>query len=54
MASIVSPKIDVVKLAERLRAIAEALKHPSIDASRAERAALCKEIKAIAVRLRED
>ncbi len=54
MASIISPKIDLVQLAERLRAIAKELKHLSINASRAERDALCREIKAIAVKLRGD
>ncbi len=54
MASIISPKIDLAQLAERLHAIAETLRNPSTKASRAERDALCREIKAIAVKLRED
>jgi hypothetical protein len=47
---------DLTELADRLRTAAEALKHPSADhtLSAQQKAALCREVKAIAAELRND
>ncbi len=47
---------DLTELADRLRTAAEALQHPSADhtLSPEDRAALCREVKAIAGELRND
>ena len=49
-------RTHLTELAHRLRTAAQALKHPSADhtLSFEERAALCKEVKAIAAELRRD
>jgi hypothetical protein len=56
MTSTVEVKTDLTELAHRLRTAAQALKHPPSDHtfSSEERAALCKEVKAIAAELRRD
>ncbi len=56
MSYTVEVKTDLTELADRLRTAAEALKHPSADHtfSSEERAALCREVKAIAAELRRD
>ena len=56
MSSTVEVRTDLTELADRLRTAAQALKHPSADhiLSSEERAALCKEVKAIAAELRRD
>lgn len=56
MTSTVEVRRDLTELADRLRTAAEALKHPTADhaLSSEERAALCKEMKAIAAELRSD
>ena len=56
MTSTVKVRTDLIELAHRLRTAAEALKHPPSDhtLSSEERAALCKEVKAIAAELRRD
>ena len=52
----VKVRTDLTELAHRLRTAAEALKHPSADhtLSSEEKAALCREVKAIAAELRRD
>ena len=49
-------RAHLTELAHRLRTAAQALKHPRFDhiLSFEERAALCKEVKAIAAELRRD
>ena len=56
MSSIVEVRTDLTELADRLRTAAQALMHPSADhiLSSEERAALCKEVKAITAELRSD
>ena len=56
MASTVEVRTDLTELARRLRTAAQALKHPRFDhiLSFEERAALCKEVKALAAELRRD
>jgi len=56
MTSTVKVRTDLTELADRLRTAAEALKHPSADhtLSSEEKAALCREVKAIAAELRRD
>ena len=49
-------RTHLTELAHRLRTAAQALKHPRFDhiLSFEERAALCKEVKALAAELRRD
>ena len=56
MTSTVEVRTDLAELAHRLRTAAQALKHPSSHhtLSSEERAALCKEVTAIAAELRRD
>ena len=56
MTATVEVRTDLTELAHRLRTAAQALKHPSSHhtLSSEERAALCKEVKAIAAELRRD
>ena len=56
MTSTSEVRTDLTELAHRLRAAAQALKHPSSGhtLSAEERAALCEEVKAIAVEPQRD